>query len=71
MEICAKLFGPNLARRGVTPTALQELQPVGACSSCAGDYEDPDRTAWEAGGRDEPEDRGAASWDGEGFSADK
>lgn len=21
--------------------------PVGACSACAGDYEDPDRTAWE------------------------
>jgi hypothetical protein len=24
-----------------------EGSAVGACSGCAGDYEDPDRTAWE------------------------
>ncbi len=24
------------------------LQPLRACSACAGDYEDPDRTAWNA-----------------------
>ncbi len=32
-----------------------------ACSACAGDYEDPDRTAWmpdEAGGEDREEERG-------------
>jgi hypothetical protein len=33
----------------VEPDALQ------ACSACAGDYEDPDRTAWSAGSDD--------SWD--------
>lgn len=27
--------------------------PMRACSACAGDYEDPDRTAWAA---DDPED---------------
>jgi hypothetical protein len=36
---------------------------MAACSACAGDYEDPDRTAWPAGSFDadadewEPDDR--------------
>lgn len=34
-----------------------ELEGFRACSACAGDYEDPDRTAWEneEGGTDEEE----------------
>jgi hypothetical protein len=31
--------------------------PLGACSACAGDYEDPDRTAWPPA--TEEEDEGA------------
>jgi hypothetical protein len=27
-------------------SGVQVSQPQEACSSCAGDYEDPDRTAW-------------------------
>ena len=27
--------------------------PVRACSGCAGDYEDPDRSAWEEGFEEE------------------
>lgn len=27
--------------------------PLGACSACAGDYEDPDRTAWTPDGDEE------------------
>ena len=33
---------------------------MGACSACAGDYEDPDRTAWESENKDEAEDDSAA-----------
>jgi hypothetical protein len=32
------------------PSGATSLQPVEACSACAGDYEDPDRTA---GGEEE------------------
>lgn len=45
MEICGKLLGSSLLRRNSASAAPQELQ-LSACSACAGDYEDPDRTAW-------------------------
>jgi len=32
------------------PSGATSLQPMDACSACAGDYEDPDRTA---GGEEE------------------
>jgi hypothetical protein len=32
------------------PSGATSLQPVNACSACAGDYEDPD---WTAGGEEE------------------
>ena len=54
MEICGKLFGrgdgksgkqkPILVKAGGEPSDSQS--PLRACSACAGDYEDPDRTAW-------------------------
>lgn len=36
--------------------------PVGACSGCAGDYEDPDRTAWEPHEDEDDEDRPKAEF---------
>jgi len=39
--------------------SVQSVENVwGACSGCAGDYEDPDRTAWEPYLEDEEEDTG-------------
>ena len=46
MEKCANLGGA----RGRSDSA------VAACSGCAGDYEDPDRTAWSDEQLDEPID---------------
>ena len=53
MEICGKLFGLAVGRGQWTMLlrpAFCEVpggfaQPLRACSACAGDYEDPDRTA--------------------------
>jgi hypothetical protein len=42
---------------------------MGACSACAGDYEDPDRTAWE--GPNEGEEGAAQGLDLEEFPAEK
>lgn len=39
-----------------------------ACSACAGDYEDPDRTAWAADG--EEEDVSTTQVEGEEFPAE-
>ena len=58
MEICGQLWSissPGLARReSRVPTGahvgsqtLSALMVMRACSACAGDYEDPDRTAGE------------------------
>jgi hypothetical protein len=41
---------------------------MGACSACAGDYEDPDRTAGVTG---EEEEEGASRTDGEEFLAER
>lgn len=40
---------------------------MSACSACAGDYEDPDRTAWMAA---EEEDEGASRAEREEFPAE-
>ena len=47
--------GPN---RGGSGGSLE------ACSACAGDYEDPDRTTWEGSGDDEEgeEDESEVDW---------
>jgi hypothetical protein len=43
-------FGHKTAESLLEPAARADLgaalQPLRACSACAGDYEDPDRTAW-------------------------
>ncbi len=42
-----------------------------ACSACAGDYEDPDRTAWGPGEVEDPEFDGAPSATEEEFPAEE
>ena len=61
MEKCGKV-----GRRALATAAQHAARGAGgegamrACSACAGDYEDPDRTAWtpdgaeDEGGDDEP-----------------
>jgi hypothetical protein len=54
VEICGKLLGRAVGKAvdsNPFPRAFREgagvsQQPLRACSACAGDYEDPDRTAW-------------------------
>lgn len=54
VENCGKLWRPNggTANRHGVPGAVYSINGAGgrnelrACSACAGDYEDPDRTAW-------------------------
>lgn len=52
-NVCQYFIGQNqLAARSHGFLAADSGAPVHtvrACSSCAGDYEDPDRTAWPAG----------------------
>jgi len=42
-----------------------------ACSACAGDYEDPDRTAWTPGEGEEEEDSGDTRATTEEFPAEE
>ncbi len=80
VEICGKVASAFM--RGESgPRGGQELrttlvQPgercsLKACSACAGDYEDPDRTAWEADNSDGPRDEGAREFNSEEFPAEK
>jgi len=46
-----------------------EVAGMRACSACAGDYEDPDRTAWTPDGADGEEREEAPAADGEEFPA--
>ena len=39
-------MGPKLIRHVFCGDSHASPQPLRACSACAGDYEDPDRTAW-------------------------
>ena len=39
-------MGPMLVRPVFCGDSHASPQPLRACSACAGDYEDPDRTAW-------------------------
>jgi len=48
--------------------------PLRACSACAGDYEDPDRTSWpsdDAGEGDDDPGEGEAEAAAEEFPAEK
>jgi hypothetical protein len=38
----------NETIKSLWKTVEKQENPVGCCSGCAGNYEDPDRTAWEA-----------------------
>lgn len=67
MEICAKLFGPNLMRGSAELGTLNWSQGMNACSACSGDYEDPDRTQWVTG---EGEDEGTTPAEGEEYLAE-
>ena len=60
----------NLLRLSVLPGALEAV-PIEACSACAGDYEDPDRTAWTPDETDEDEVGDAASVRQENFPAER
>jgi len=42
-----------------------------ACSACAGDYEDPDRTAWTPDDAEDPEFDGAPCANAEEFPAEE
>ena len=54
MEKCGKVVGWKTNQETAEPAAVRTEEsrvgsrPLGlrACSACAGDYEDPDRTAW-------------------------
>ena len=65
MEKCEKRFGWKSKQAGAGPAAAlsgearaeYHAPALSMCSACAGDYEDPDRTAWtpdeaEGDGRD-------------------
>lgn len=82
MEICGKL-GPLHVRPGAelvpqvytgVPLAEKgrgEAARMRACSACAGDYEDPDRTAWTPDDADDERCEEAPAKSGEEFPAEK
>ena len=63
MEKCGKVLRQkrqSAARRDVrgevySETIAGEKVEMRACSACAGDYEDPDRTAWTPDDTEDPE----------------
>jgi hypothetical protein len=52
--------GPLPAPRRARAEADLSVLPLGACSACSGDYEDPDRTAGSDEESDEDEDAGTS-----------
>lgn len=61
MEKCGKVGIASSARRmlnngGVLSRTKMRSVGVQACSGCAGDYEDPERTAWDEQAREGDED---------------
>jgi hypothetical protein len=80
VENCGKRFGWKSKQEGVGPAAASrgkaraEYYPLALsmCSACAGDYEDPDRTAWTPDeGEDEERDDGAPRATDEEFPAEE
>lgn len=69
MEICGKLFGPGLMRRDPAAGVPRGSLEMSACSACAGDYEDPDRTVW-VNDRTDLEDTGATRAEEDEFPAE-
>jgi hypothetical protein len=82
VEICGKLGRLNL-RPGaeavpevyttvyLAEKGQGEVAGMRACSACAGDYEDPDRTAWTPDDADDEEREQAPAAGGEEFPAEK
>ena len=79
MEKCGKVLRQkrqSAARRDVrgevySETIAGEKVEMRACSACAGDYEDPDRTAWTPDDAADPEFDGAPSATPEKFPAEE
>ena len=79
MEKCGKVWRREDAA-AVRREALDEVcsfaavggaREMRACSACAGDYEDPDSTAWAADDAEEEERDGAESVDTKEFPAEE
>jgi len=51
-------MGPMLGRPVFCGDSHASPQPLRACSACAGDYEDPDRTAWTTDPEEDDGDEG-------------
>ena len=69
VEICGKLPGLKLMREGAASGTGSRPPVMCACSACAGDYEDPDRSPWATDGG-EIEDVGVPRAEGEEFPAE-
>ncbi len=78
MEKCEKLWRRNgqAVRRNVVLCEVYSINGAGAtsemraCSGCAGDYEDPDRTAWTPDDEEEDEPGSAPRGTTEEFPAE-
>ena len=78
VENCGKLRQPDLRLWGAAQVYSQVFgegrvctpRAARACSACAGDYEDPDRTAWTPGESDDDEGKSAPGPSAEGFPAE-
>lgn len=79
MEKCGKVWRPDPAvaagheaRNSIysIPDAVRAIE-MRACSACAGDYEDPDRTAWTPDEAEDEERDGAACGGTEEFPAEE
>ena len=79
MEKCGKVWrqeragtAGHQARMGVTSIAdAGAAREMRACSACAGDYEDPDRTAWKPDDAEDEERDGEARGGKEEFPAEE
>ena len=79
MENCAKprVAGGKVAVRrifraaGYSKNAPKGMAEVQACSACAGDYEDPDRSAWNVGDEEDEDTESAARTGAKEFPAEE
>lgn len=78
MEKCGKRFGWKTnqstwkqAMEAADGNRAELRLAVSMCSACAGDYEDPDRTAWSADVEDDADDDGAVGAGANDFSAEE
>jgi hypothetical protein len=79
VEKCEKLWPRNgrAVQRNAVPGEVYSISEAGAamemraCSACAGDYEDPDRTVWTPDDQQEEERNGAPGAAAEEFPAEE